>query len=232
MKILRNIILLCSAAVLNSLVYSQPIQLISTPKLEIRYRYENDSSFLDLIQRWAINSRYELTFTGRNDLPVVPELRKVQAITLREALEKALDSYKGYNLNVVMLARIDDKNKHVYLSSVTPEEQAKVLQPKTTDFAVYETDKSLMQVLVRWANQAGYQTMINEQPVNLDAFPRHPTRYADFTLIESAKKFKTQSSLKEAAGQLVILYSGISLSPFTIRVDELAKQMKINSLSK
>ena len=232
MGLLKIIILGSYAVLMSQFAHSQSIQPVSSSKIESRYRFENDASFVNLLQRWAIIHRYEVTFTGRSELPLVPELQSIQALTFREAIEKALDSYKNHDFGVVMYARIDDEKKHLYLSSATAKEPIKQTRDQIaveSGFFVRETDKSLIQVLVRWASQTGYQTTINGQLVNLDVFPRHPTNYPDYNLIDSAKTFKTQSSLKEAVNQLLIFYTGRWLAPFMISIDESTKRMSIGN---
>lgn len=214
---------------------SQSIKLVSSTEIETRYRFEDDTSLLNLLQRWCLLANYELTFNGSHELPLIPELKTVKAVEFREAVVNALSSYKNYNLNVVMQANIDDKKKQLYLSTSMQNQQAMAqnqAQTPVEGFSVAEADKSMIQVIVGWATQAGYQSYINNQVVNLQVFPRHVSRYPDYSLINAAKTFKTQSKLKDAISQFIAMYSGISLEPFTITVDEFTKRLQIVSLVK
>lgn len=222
-------------ALMGSAAQSQPVKSTEVNRIESKYRFENDTSLVNLLQRWTIISRHEMTFNGRHELPIIPELQTIEATTFREAIAKALIAYRGYELDVVLTAWLDDAQKHLYLSSISKIEQTKPVVSKITTgagFSVNSDDKSLMQVLVRWATQVGFSTTINEQPVNTDVFPKHPTRYFDYTLVSSAMTFKTQSPMKEAISQLLVLYTGKSLSPFQVIVDESTKQLIIVSLVK
>jgi hypothetical protein len=234
MKFLK-IVALCLVTLIHN-VYAQPITLIGATQVAARYRFENDASLVDLLARWAVISRYEVTFVGQHDLPIVAELKAIETFNFKDAVVSAMGAYKTHNFGVVMIAQIDDTKRHLYLTSRTAAEQAQLLQPKDlqqdTAFSVKDADTSLMQVLVRWAKQAGYQSVINEQPVNLDVFPRHSTRYSDFSLLNETKSFTTQSPFKDAVSQLIILYTGRSLAPFNVVVDESTKRLNIVSLVK
>lgn len=217
-------------------VRAQSVRLKSEQRIHSRYRFEADGSLLDLFQRWVTLANYEMTFNGRYELPLIPELRSIEAVTLRDGVEQALSAYRGYDLDVLLLARLDVDKKHLFLSSSSRAETAKLAVSKLnmvgTGFNVLTTDKSLMQVLVRWAVQAGYKPVINKQQVNLAIFPSHPSRFMDYTLIGEVQNFKTASPLKQAVAQLLILYTGRSLAPFNIQVDDASKQLNIVSLVK
>ena len=172
---------------------AQSIQVKTESRLVAKYRFESDTSLLNLIQRWTVLAGYEFTYHGTQELPLAPEIKNIEAVTYSEAIEKALGAYKNLNLDVVM--------------------------------------QSMMQVIVRWANQSGYQTFINGQLVNLQMFPRHVSRYPDYSLIPEARKFKTKGILKEAIGLFIALYSGISLAPFSIRIDDANKKIYIDGLA-
>jgi hypothetical protein len=210
---------------------SQSVKLTPSPRIETKFKFEDDTSLLNLLKRFTAIARYEFTFSGVHDLPLIPELQTIDAMSYREAIEEALGAYKNRNLNIVMEARIDNEKKHLYV--ITSQVAAKLQKSKETTqtgFAVSENDKSMMQVFVRWASHSGYQSFINNEPVNLQVFPRHVSRYPDYSLVPATKTFKTQSKLKDAIGQLISLYTGISLDPFTVRVDEENKRLYIVSL--
>ena len=213
---------------------AQSIQLKTESRLVAKYRFESDTSLLNLIQRWTMLAGYDFTYHGTQELPLMPEIKKIEAVTYSEAIEKALGAYKNLNLDVVMQANIDAEKKHVYLKTISisqPQKGIQKLEIADSGYSVIENDKSMMQVIVRWANQSGYQTFINGQLVNLQMFPRHVSRYPDYSLIPEARKFKTKGILKEAIGLFIALYSGISLAPFTIRIDDANKKIYIDGLA-
>lgn len=228
-----SVLILVSTLSLYGRSQSQTMQLISAPRLEAKFKFENDTSISNLLERWTAIARYEFTFTGVQDLPLIPEVRKIEAVSYRDAIEQALGAYRNSNSNIVMEARMDTVKKQLYVS--TSKLAPKVQKPPEalpTGFTLTDNDKSMMQVFVRWATQVGYQSYINDQPVNLQVFPRHVSRYPDYSLIPVTKTFKTQSQLKDAISQFIALYTGISLDPFTVRVDDVNKKLYIVGLVK
>jgi hypothetical protein len=213
------------------------LKLDTTISTVARYRYEADDSLIDLFARWALLAGYDMSYIGSYDLPLVYELKYIKANTLREAVEQTMASYKNYKLNVYLNARIDDKNRHLYLTSASlvSADKMKVAEPKQspklpTGFEVNSDDKSMMQVIVRWATQMGYTSIIDDRPVNIAVFPKHPTLYPDYSLINEVKNFKTNDTLKEAINQFLLLYTGKPLTPFKVTVDEERKQLIIIGL--
>ena len=142
---------------------AQSIQLKTESRLVAKYRFESDTSLLNLIQRWTMLAGYDFTYHGTQELPLMPEIKKIEAVTYSEAIEKALGACKNLNLDVVMQANIDAEKKHVYLKTISisqPQKGIQKLEIADSGYSVIENDKSMMQVIVRWANQSGYQTSI------------------------------------------------------------------------
>lgn len=234
MTALKTAIVALGLVLTSAFANGQEIQLKMEGQLPKKYRLEGESSLIDLLHRWVQISRYDLTYTGVHDLPVVPEIKVINEAVLHDAIGQVMGVYAKYNLGVFFSIRIDNKSKHVYLTSG---KTAEAISPNRPDekppmkFAVGDADKSLMQVLVRWATLSGFQTQINNQPVHLDKFPLHTVKYSDYSLIDSAKKFGTNAPLKEAARELLLLYTGLPLAPFKIDVDESTNQMHIMGLT-
>lgn len=213
------------------------LKLDKTMSAVSRYRYEADASLKDMFARWVLQAGYDMSYEGQYELPLVYELKYIKANTLPEAVEQTMASYKNYKLNAYLNARIDDKTRRLYLTSaslVSPD-QMKSTEPKivpklVNGFAVNSDDKSMMQVFVRWATQIGYTSIINDLPVNLAVFPKHPTLYPDFTLVNEVKNFKTDATLIEAVKQFLILYSGKPLPPFKVIVEDEKKHLIIIGL--
>ena len=77
-------------------------------------------------------------------------------------------------------------------------EPKEVVQPEK--FAINSTDKSVAQVLVRWAGLAGYEVRINEAAISKN-FPKHTVAYVDMP-IARAGLFKPQSNFQKAVQEL------------------------------
>ena len=56
---------------------TKALKLLPTAAIGFKFRYEGDASLLEMLQRWALIAKYDYTFNGIKDLPIVPELREV-----------------------------------------------------------------------------------------------------------------------------------------------------------
>ncbi len=90
-----------------------------------RYRFESDTTLLHLLERWALTAGYSVAFVGKHDLPIVPELKAVDAGSFREAFDKALAAYRSYDLNIVLKADLDDEKKLITVTTNLKADAAK-----------------------------------------------------------------------------------------------------------